>query len=444
MNNTTAFRATGICLLLLALAAISAGGCGPSGSSFPDEPLASSTFTKRIFTAEEVEGPLNADRVRDLYGAADFVYAEFEQESAIVRMNTYATSSALQIDDTRLIVYVGGSGDSPDGFYHTAKLIAGSPSVWIHDRRPLLIVTLHWSESRDPIAEHTNLAAQQGGSQLLQQMCQVHDLRHRQDEGAHLSIMAFSAGSRVVQLAYGCVIESGNGTAVPGHEYPEDMNRVGNIVFLGSSLPRDDPLPFENISGRFINFVNPRDTHFGDRAAHVAPPGVAPSLPRLLTSRVTNRSPGIGASANGFDEIATLVSPEQFEAADDTEAGKQAFRLVNVRVPEQLVAYGLFGIRLNKDDLDDFINAAPNHYIMVGRGPGGAVEGVMFEQYREVAEEFVQFLVAPALISGQVPQMVLFSEPKPRKLVRSRLRGQRPYSVAGRHRHPAREVRQLL
>ena len=247
-------------------------GCGPvPSSSFPvDTPPRK--LVRRVLTLEEVQGPLTAQRVLDLYDTPDFVYAHITDDAVpVVTTWSYASAGDMVIEDTRLMIYVGGSGDAPDGFYHTAKLIAAGPQLWAGDHRPLLIVTQHWSESRDPIIEHTNLAAQQSGALRLQQMAQVHDLRHRDNFDSHISVMAFSAGTRVVQLAFGCAIEPGNSNAVSGNAYPEEMNRINNIVFLGSSLPRDDPLPFENIRGRFINFVNPRDTHFGDRATHVAP-----------------------------------------------------------------------------------------------------------------------------------------------------------------------------
>lgn len=397
---------------VLAALCLTCGCPPPSVSSFP--PGTELPRVRRVFTAEEVQGPLTGSRVLDLYGAADFVYAEMADIAArTINICSYNSSDGKTIDDARLMIYVCGSGDSPDGFYHTARLLATSPLVWEDDGRPLLIVTVHWAPSRDPVADHTNLAAQEAGALRLQQMAQVHHLRHSNNPQAHVSVMAFSAGSRVAQLAYGCEIEPGKFNAVSGRHYPDEMNYIDNIIFLGSSLPRNDPLPFASIKGRFINFVNPRDTHFGDKATYVAPPGVSPSLMRLLSTRIGNHSPASGASAHGFDGIATLVTPQQFEVIDQTEAGRQAFKAVNVKVPNQLTAYGLFGVKMNKDDLDDFINAAPNHYIMVGRGPGGAIDGELFEQYRDVAEEFVRFVVAPAMLTGRVRTTVLFSKPKP-------------------------------
>ena len=86
---------------------------------------------------------------------------------------------------------------------------------------------------------------------------------------------------------------------------------------------------------------------------------------------------------------------------------------MNVRVPGELKAYNLVGSEVKNDDLDDFVNNAHNHYIMVGRGPGGATGGAVFAQYKDVASEFVRRCVAPALVSGRPATLSLESETRP-------------------------------
>ena len=277
----------------------------------------------------------------------------------------------------------------------------------------LLLLPVHWSMTSDVVLEHVSLNHQRHGAVQLQDLVHVHSLRHERNHRASVSVLAFSAGTRVVQLAFGARIDAERGVTEAG-PYPDYMGWVDNVVFVGSSLARTDLVPLEIIRGRLVNFVNPRDTHFGDRAPTVAPAGSKPRLDEVVNPlRIVYRSPGLGASAVGFDELPTLTAPGQFIAADATPEGRAAFRRVNVRVPTDLVPYNLLGVKVVNDDLDDFLNLARNHYIMVGRGAGGTTSGPEFEQYRQVAAAFVQKFVAPVLATGRLTTTVLGAEAKP-------------------------------
>lgn len=366
----------------------------------------------REITAESVSGALTAGNLRRIYGVDVFVYAD--GRGGIVASDD-KPADTLPLDDGRVIVLVEGSGDSFEGFLFTARLLAASDSV-VRSGGAVLLLPVHWSESSNPVMEHINTAGQKRGAAVLQDLVRVWHLRRGDDHHHHpwLSILGFSAGSRVVQLAFGCEVQPGKTTALDTGVRPEGMDAVRHVVFVGSSLSRHDVLPFDHIRGRFLNFVNPRDTHFGDRAAYASPPGAGPVISHMFTAKSLERSPRFGASANGFFAIPTLTAARQFDVADDTSDSRDAFRKVNVHVPEELVVYGLLGEQFPNDDLDDFVNLAPNHYIMVGRGPGGATGGLQFGVYRELAAEFVQRFVAAALLTGRTPDPVLRSQPQKR------------------------------
>lgn len=393
------------CLLALSWAALA--GC--NGEAARLEPIA-----HRELPADVGGMSLTSGSVGTVYGAEAFVYAVRKSGGAGVTLRDDTDAGAgLGLADARLIVLVEGSGDSLAGFRHTARLIADSPHTWFAGSQgQLLLVPLHWSESGDVVREHVNLNGQRRGAVALQDMIRAHALRHGETPGAGVSLLGFSAGTRVIQMAFGAEVDPGKGVASRG-DVPPYMATVRHVVFVGSSLSRRDVMPLEVIGGRLINFVNPRDTHFGDRAPNMTPAGSDPRLGKLMNPMaVMQRSPGFGASAHGFDRLPTLTAPEQFDVADGSAVGRKAFRRVNCPVPESLVPYNIFGTAVENDDLDDFLNRAHNHYILVGRGPGGATGGAEFAQYREVAAEFVQQFVAPALASGRVPTTELTARPK--------------------------------
>jgi hypothetical protein len=85
--------------------------------------------------------------------------------------------------------------------------------------------------------------------------------------------------------------------------------------------------------------------------------------------------------------------------------------MVNVPVPMGLVPYNLFGDPVPNDDADDYLNLAPNHYTMVGRGPAGRTSVPTFAQYRAAAEEFVREQVGAAALRGRVFRFDLEAQP---------------------------------
>ena len=388
-------------ILLVSACLLVVAGCKASKSK--------SAVERRLITPELVSGSLTVADLPKMYGVEKFVYAT---ANGVVDSDRELKSSA-PLDDCRLFVLVEGSGDSLKGFLYTARLIAESPVVTSTlDRRPLLLLPVHWSHTSMPIAEHMNIKAQKEGAFVLQDMIKAWHLRHGSDPEGKISVLGFSAGTRVVQLAFGCEVAQGEITATATGQRPAYMEAVTNVAFVGSSISRQDPLPLEVIRGRFINFVNPRDTHFGDRAAYMAPPGAGLAFKHLLSGKSLERSPRFGASVNGFDALPWLAAAEHFEAVAKHPATRTVFRRINYRVPEELVAYGLLGEKLENDNLDDFVNLAPNHYIMVGRGPGGTTRGLQFGFYRDLAGEFVQRFVAPALLTGRTPDPRLESKAK--------------------------------
>ncbi|NIA21014.1 MAG: hypothetical protein GWP05_03365 [Anaerolineaceae bacterium] len=382
------------CLLL-------AAGCKSSKSK--------SAVERRLITPELVSGSLTVGALPRVYGVDEFVYAT----PGGVISSDQDNDAGLPLDDRRLIVFAEGSGDSLKGFLYTARLIAESQvAAKLIRQQPLLLLPVRWSYTRNAVAEHLNIKAQKEGAAFLQDIVHAWYLRHGDDPAAGVSLLGFSAGTRVVQMAFGCDVAQGEITATDTGRRPAYMAAVGNVTFVGASISRQDPLPLDVIRGRFINFVNPRDTHFGDRVAFVAPAGAGPVVKHMLSGRSFERSPRFGASVNGFDALPTLTRAAHFKAVDSCPAARWVFRRINFPVPEELVAYGLFGERLENDNLDDFVNLAPNHYIMVGRGPGGATGGLPLAIYRDLATEFVQRFVASALLTGRLPDPSLQSQPR--------------------------------
>jgi hypothetical protein len=377
---------------VLAAVAVAAGGCGPSG---PRE---------RRIIASGVQGSLTAEALRTAYRAPAFVVRDVSGGKFAAVQDT-GLAAGSQIDDTNLLILAEGAGDTVDGFRATARLVAESPCGFPPRPERLLVVLLRWSESANPVAEHMNHAGQAEGAARLGEMLEVHRLRH--GAGGHVSIVGFSAGTRVIEKAFaGAAGKDGAGRA-------EAFACVENIVFLGSSVGSEERMPFGPIRGRFINFVNPRDTHFGDRVAYVAPAGEKANPLKLLQQATIQRRPRFGASVAGFHDLPVLTAARQFDGVEALEHSaappdaRQAFKMINVPVPLTLVPFNVFGSPVLDDDLDDYLNLAPNHYILVGRGPAGRTDMADFKQYRAAAEEFVKDFVVPAAVLGRLERFDL-------------------------------------
>lgn len=394
---------------VVALAAVAlAGGCAPAAQKAPPRQI-----------TQDVQGALGPERLRELYATPAFVVRDVRDGRRAAVQDTGLAADA-EIDDSNLLVFVEGAGDAVPGFRWTAGLLAESPHGFPSDPDRLLIVVVHWSQSALAVAEHLNRPAQLKGAAVLNHMLEVHRRRHpgtaagrvvAGGAGGHVSLIAFSAGTRVTELAFRGEVAEGEST------YPDALACVEDIVFLGSSMWCRDGTPFEMIRGRFLNFINVRDTHFGDRAAYAAPAGKSPRVVEWLEQGMLVRRPHYGASVTGFVDLPTLTSVAQFDAIDAAlRAGaaplRDAFRRVNVPVPRSLVAYSLFGDAAPDDDFDDYLNLAPNHYILVGRGAGGSIDVPSFKQYRASAQEFVQEFVAAAALRGRLDRFDLKTLPQ--------------------------------
>jgi hypothetical protein len=347
-------------------------------------------------------GALSPQALRQAYQTpAMVVRASDGGRHVAVQDTLLAADSAL--DDGNLIIFVEGAGDSEVGFRRTASLLVESRHAFPLASDSLVVVLLKWSRSSSVLISHMDHAAQQEGAAHLAEMLEVHRRRH--GPFGHVSVIGFSAGTRVIESAFAAA----EGDAA---WHPEALAQVDHVVFLGSSVAADDATPYTGIRGRFLNFVNPRDTHFGDRATFVAPAGEKADPVRLLKQATIERRPLSGASVAGFRRLPTLTAVEQFDAAETVEsllvpgAGgevtRRAFKRINVPVPSDLMAYNVFGMAQPNDDFDDYLNQAPNHYILVGRGPSGRLEVPDFRQYRAVAEEFVREHVAAAAMRGRL------------------------------------------
>lgn len=348
----------------------------------------------------EVLGAQAPEAVRQAYRTPAFVVRGVENGRHMAIQDTDLPPDA-RVDDSNLLIFVEGAGDSADGFRATARLLAESPHVFPCDGPGLVVMYLKWCQSGNVVAEHMNHAAQEAGAGLLADMLEVHRVRHC--GAGHVAVIGFSAGTRVIEMAFRRAAEG----AAEWH--PAAFGRTEGVVFVGSSVGSEEAMPFaETIRGRFINFTNPRDTHFGDRAAYVAPAGATADPLKLIFQATWARRPRFGASVAGFRNMPVLTAADQFDALDALAAARapasalRAFRMVNVPAPETLVAYNLFGLALPDDDFDDYLNLAPNHYILVGRGPGGRTDTVSFKQYRAAAEEFVREHVGAAAMQGRL------------------------------------------
>jgi len=386
---------------MLATALVAVAGCDTGATKAPRTPA------RPVAASPDVLGRLTPDAMRQAYGTPAFVVRQ-RNEGCHVGIQGVDLPAGAAIDDRHLIVFAEGAGDTVEGFRWTARLLAESPHTFPGRGRGLAVVLVKWSRSTDAVAEHLNHEHQAAGAALLAEMLEVHRRRHG-DRG-RVSLVGFSAGTRVIEMA---LRGAATGDAA---WYPRAQRRVANVVFLGSSLERDETLPPGVVGGRLLNFVNPRDTHFGDRAAYVAPAGGQANLLNLLKQTTIARRPRVGVSATGFLSLPTLTAADQFDALDCLEAtgapSADAFKQVNVPVPPELVPYGLFGQAIEDDDLDDYLNQAPNHYILVGRGPGGRTDVAGFAQYRASAEEFIREHVASAALRGRLDRFHLEHVPE--------------------------------
>jgi hypothetical protein len=375
----------------LALAALAAG-CAPKAVR---QPRALGT---------EVLGAMAPEALRQAYATPAFVVRDLQEGRHVAFQDTELDPDA-HVDDSNMLIYVEGSGDTVEASRVTMRLLAESPYGFPERPDRLVVVLLKWSESRDVVTEHLNRPAQLRAAAVLNAMLEIHRRRH--GAAGNASIIGFSAGTRVTQLAFLGEVPEGEKT------YPDALPHARNIVFLGSSMCCMDGTPFAMIRGRFLSFVNPRDTHYGDRAPYAAPAGESLRVLEVLKFESLLRHPNFGASVMGFRHLPTLTAAEQFDALKAVASPdlQQAFRMVNVPVPLGLVPYNLFGDPIPNDDADDYLNLAPNHYTMVGRGPAGRTDTPTFNQYRAAAEEFVHEQVASAAMRGRLYRFDLESQP---------------------------------
>lgn len=373
----------------LGLAAIAAG-------------CAAEQHHKPRLVGQEVLGALTPAALRDTYRTPAFVVRGLDHHHRAGAQDTDLAADA-PIDDRNLIIFAEGAGDTVEGFRQTARLVAESPHDFPGAGDSLVIIHLKWCESGSAVTEHMNHKAQEAGAVRLAEMLEVHRLRH--GAAGRVGIIGFSAGTRVTQIAF-----SGAATH-PLDWHAEAFALVDNVAFVGSSMGTEEEMPLRSIRGRFLNFVNPRDTHFGDRAAFVAPAGSAANPLKLLQQATLQRRPRFGASVAGFRALPMLTAVDQFDDLDAmarlAAAGGNAdvgrgFKRVNVPVPPTLMAFNIFGAALPDDDYDDYLNLAPNHYILVGRGSAGRTDLLDFRQYREASEEFVREHLAAAALHGRL------------------------------------------
>ena len=374
----------------LGLALLVAAGCEPAGQK--------KAAVQRVI--QDVTGAMTPEVLKKTYGTPAFVIRDVKAGKYVGIQDKDLAPDAT-VDDTNLVIWIEGAGDSVEGFRWSAHLLATSAYGFDSAAEHLAIVVIHWSQSAVAVAEHMNRPGQMIGAALLNEMVEVHRQRH--GESGHIGIVAFSAGTRVTELGFRGELPEGR------RKYPDALKLVDNIAFVGSSMWCRDQPPFEPIRGRFINFINVRDTHFGDRAAFAAPAGTSPRLVEWLEQGGTLvRKPRFGVSVTGFLDLPVLTNCAQFDALDLThhrhemDAVRDAFKMVNVYAPTDLMAYDLFGNPLPDDEFDDYVNLAPNHYILVGRGAGGSTDVPSFKQYRPVAEEFVKEHLASAVLRGRL------------------------------------------
>ena len=379
--------------LALGLAAVLAGGCEPKVRRAPR------------YIGGDVLGALTPQALREAYRTPAFAVRDVHDGRHVALEDTDLPPGAA-VDDSNLLIYVEGSGDRVKLSRWTMRLLAESPYGFPERPHRLLVVLLKWGKSHDVPTEHLNREAQMAGAAVLNDMLEVHRRRH--GERGHASVIGFSAGTRVTQLAFLGDVPEGEDV------HPAGLAHADHVVFLGSSISCEDSTPFEGIRGRFLSFINPRDTHYGDRAPFIAPAGQEPRYGKFLTLEPMIRHPNFGASVIGFRPLPTLTRPDQFDALERAGPGarpalRRAFKRVNVPVPADLVPFNVFGDPVANDDGDDYLNLAPNHYILVGRGPAGGIDGPDFVQYQAPAEEFVREHVGAAALCGRLYRFDLTS-----------------------------------
>ena len=353
--------------------------------------------------------PISVSRaVNDVYKTHGLIYrSSSSQTSSHGPVWTDAELPAdYLINDRHLIIYAEGSGDQVKHFYHSISLLLNSElAVELGDQIAAAVV--HWSKSTKVVTEHLSGKNQQEGALALQNMVITHN--QRWGDAGSCTLIGFSAGTRVIQQAFGVEgVTDKDGNVKPALPRPPDMDHVTHIVYLGSSMLRQQAIPYDQIRGQFINFQNHRDTHYGDAAPYAAPAGNAPDISKGAETIFFKKRPKVGASANGFIQIPTVSAKGTWT---DAEGRKMATPTIwpkkcNFLVPKNLIPLGVGQIPLPLptlfDSMDDFWNNAQNHYIMMGRGPKGAIDSVSYRWYRNRARNFVQTEVAEAVLTGAI------------------------------------------
>ncbi|MCX5682933.1 MAG: hypothetical protein NT049_04535, partial [Planctomycetota bacterium] len=282
-------------VVFLSAAALAIGGCKAPGQQ------------AQRHIGNEVEGALSPAALREAYRSPAYAIRQ-ASGSRFAAVQDTDLSADSQVDDSNLLIFAEGSADTIEGFRWTSRLLAESPYGFPQNPGRLVIIVLKWSKGMSAVAEHLNRPAQEEGAAVLADMLEVHRRRHHSD--GHVSLVGFSAGTRVIERAFA------NAVAKRDAGRHEAFEPVDNIVFVGSSVGLEETPRFEDIRGRFINFVNPRDTHFGDRAAYVAPAGEAANPLKLLHQATIERRPRFGASVAGFRTLPVLTSVGQFDAIE--------------------------------------------------------------------------------------------------------------------------------
>jgi hypothetical protein len=276
-------------------AALAVGGCKAAGQQ------------AQRHIGYEVEGALTPAALREAYRTPAFVVRQMGVGHYAAVQDTDLSADS-HVDDSNLLIFAEGSADTIEGFRWTSRLLAESRFGFDQNPERLVIIVLKWSKGISAVAEHLNRAAQEEGAALLADMLEVHRRRHH--SAGRVSLIGFSAGTRVIERAFASAV------SLRDAGRHEAFEPVDNIVFVGSSVGLEETPRFEDIRGRFINFVNPRDTHFGDRAAYVAPAGEAANPLKLLHQATIERRPRFGASVAGFHTLPVLTGVGQFDAIE--------------------------------------------------------------------------------------------------------------------------------
>ena len=119
------------------------------------------------------------------------------------------------INDRHLIIYAEGSGDQVKHFYHSVSILLGS-DVAAELGVQIAAAVVHWSKSTKVIDEHISGENQQEGAVALQNMVIAH--YQRWGNAGSCTLIGFSAGTRVIQQAFGVegvTDEDGNFLSLP-------------------------------------------------------------------------------------------------------------------------------------------------------------------------------------------------------------------------------------